>query len=337
MSLLRSARFQLPGLPFGMLFVAVVLAGCDNPPEHAAPKVETDKTTAAASVDTRPPIDNPKRVLVTGQGAAELMIALGLEAKVVGMYYGKQFPAAADVATKLETIKAISETGPPSVEVALALKPDFVLAQFPTLDLDSSRGAAGKADFERHGAYVFSYTATSVAPKESTFEQFLNDVEALGRIFRVEERAQQLTLDARTRIRQVRHSVRGYQPRKGAIVFSASDQGLGVFGAGMLNDLLASAAVTNVYSDHPDSLLNISREDFARQPIEVYIIPDLHLPQRTPQDSFEWLQANFPQVPASRSGSYVAVGVELLNVGLRNVEAVEQIAREVHHAPPGQK
>lgn len=325
----RPRRLSSTFLQWNLFFV-VVLVGCSKHSKETDVTGTNGNSLATTALHSESEVKAPQRVLVTGQGAAELMIALGKADSIVGMYYGMQYPAPAEVEAQLANIKAISENGPPSVEVVLALQPDFVLAQFPTADLDPSRGGASKADLESHGAVVFPYAATSGNPKDSTFDQFLEDVERLGEIFDVKEKAQQLVSDSHARLLYVRQAVSGRKHLKAAIVFSASDQGLGVFGAGMLNDLLDCAAVSNVYAGHPDSLLNISREDFATQLIDVYILPDLHIPGRSAEESFAWLKQNFPEVPASKSDRFVAIGVEKLNVGLRNVEAVEQIARVVH-------
>lgn len=277
----------------------------------------------------------PKRVIATGQGAAELLLQLGQADAIAGIYYGRQAPVAADLEEQFKGLKVLSETAPPSKETALALKPDLVVAQFPTADLEPSRGAASQSDFEQAGASVFLYSATSGNVAEATYENFLNDVIALGKIFQVESKAQKLVDEARRRLEAARSSAAEMPRIKTAIVFMASEQGLGVFGSGMLNDLCQAANLENVYGREKDSLINTSREDFATRDIECFIIPDFsEVPARRARLTFDWLAREFPDLPASRNKRYVAIGIEKLNVGLRNVEAVEQLVREARSPAP---
>lgn len=276
-------------------------------------------------------IEPPKRIIATGQGATELLLQLGQKDRICGIYYGKQSPTLPELEQHFSTLKVLSQTGPPAKELVLELRPDLVVVQFPTADLDPSRGAASKQDLEQAGASVFPYTATSGNPSIATFDMFLQDVLSLGKLLNAETIATSLIDDARHRISEVKKQISNKPLVNVAIVFSASDQALGVFGSGMLNDLLGMAGAHNVYGDQKDSLLTVSREDFAARSIEYYVIPDFtELPDRRASLSFDWLSKTFPELPASKSHRYVSVAVEKLNVGLRNVEAVEQLAKELH-------
>jgi iron complex transport system substrate-binding protein len=278
----------------------------------------------------------PLRVIATGQGAVELLIQLGEKQALIGHYYGQQAPVAEELRSAFESVPTLSNTAPPSKEISLALKPDLVVAQFPTADLDPSRGGASQADFENAGAQVFLYSATSGDPSMAKYDLFLDDVIALGKIFRTEARAQSLAKEARNRLASARAQSASLSRPKIAIVFAGSDQTLGVFGSGMLNDLFDAANVENVYAHERESLIQASREDFASRGIECYVIPDFpDTPGRRAELTFEWLTRTFPELPASKQRCHVAISVEKLNVGLRNVEAVEQLVREIprHSAP----
>jgi iron complex transport system substrate-binding protein len=272
----------------------------------------------------------PRRVIATGQGATELLLQLGQEQALIGHYYGRQTPVPEELRPAFESVPTLSETAPPSKEISLALKPDLVVAQFPTADLDPSRGGASQADFEQAGAQVFLYSATSGDPSQSRYGQFLEDVISLGKIFRNEARAESLVAEARNRLAAARSQSAKLSRPKIAMVFAGSDQTLGVFGSGMLNDLFDAANLENVYAHERDSLIQASREDFASRGIECYVIADF--PDNTGRRAeltFEWLLRTFPELPASQTRRHVAIGVEKLNVGLRNVEAVEQLVREI--------
>lgn len=336
MTRLRTVRLLVA---LGCTFAFTMLTACDREPSKKP--TQAAGSTSSGGQAKGVVVSNggrkltfehvPQRIITTGQGPAELLLKLGVGKSIVGIYYGAQQPVDPAIAVPFRELTSLSTDAPPSKEVVLPLKPDLVISAFPTMDFDSSRGGATIDDFAKVGSQVFGYTATSCKPSEATFEMFLSDVADLGKILRVEQAAQQLVEECRSRIAAVRQRVAGREKVKLVICFSASDQMLGVFGAGLLNDLVDAAGGTNVYSHEDATMVNASKEDFAQRVIEVYVIPDLPaVPSMRADSSAAWLFKTFPQAEASKRRRFVGIGVEKLNVGYRNVEFVEELARSLH-------
>lgn len=128
----------------------------------------------------------PERVFCNCQGAAELMIRLGLADKIVGVAAVFGTPAE-DVAEEFEKLTVVS-TGYASKELALSVNPDCMIGR-PDLFIDGDYGIGTVTDLNNAG--IKTYT-THVDEENATYESFLLDIENLGKIFGVEERAAEL-------------------------------------------------------------------------------------------------------------------------------------------------
>lgn len=131
-----------------LLFIA--LAGCSHLPQNNDPKAMAqwkarygDNDTSSQVLNTTPRDDlgrvvelkaTPKRVLVLGPGATEMVYALGLQGKIVGRDSASDFPAEA------QKLPIIGDFNGPNIERAVAQNPDFVLIQGETYDRERIDG-----------------------------------------------------------------------------------------------------------------------------------------------------------------------------------------------------
>jgi iron complex transport system substrate-binding protein len=322
---------SLPRYAFAAIFPALVIIGCAKSEPAAAPSAPAGTLVVENCGRTLRFDGPPRRVIATGQAAAELLARLGVKDPLIGIYYADPTAGSPAAIPELKDVPRLSESAPPSKEVVLPLRPDFVLAQFPTADLDPSRGGPSREDYESIGSPVFEFTATTGDPARARFESFLTDVDQLGRIFRTEAAAGRLVADIRSRLAAVRRKTESRPKLNVVLCFSGNDQMLGVFGAGVLNELIDAAGGRNVYGGEKDSLVSASREDFAIRPIDCYVVIDVvQVPSLRADKTAAWLFATFPETSASKQKRYVGVSSEKMNLGHRTIEAVEEMARAFH-------
>ena len=77
----------------------------------------------------------PKRVLVIGPGATEIVFALGQQAKLAGRDSASDFPA-----DQVQSLAVIGDFNGPNIERAVAANPDFVIVQGETYGRDRVDG-----------------------------------------------------------------------------------------------------------------------------------------------------------------------------------------------------
>ncbi|MCR5255111.1 MAG: ABC transporter substrate-binding protein [Acetatifactor sp.] len=127
-----------------------------------------------------------ERIVANNQGTATLLIRLGLSDKIVGVaaVFG---PAPEDVADEFQALPVIAE-GYASKEALLGAEPDFAVGR-GDLFVDGDYGI-GTVD-ELAGMGIASYI-THVGENNANFESFLADIDNLGKIFNVEDKANEL-------------------------------------------------------------------------------------------------------------------------------------------------
>lgn len=263
------------------LFIAV-LAGCSSnnnqassssPPaspaatESAAPSETAAAETEAPSSSTVYPlsIENytnngegtewqpktlvfehaPEKVVANTQGAAELMIKLGLTDRLIGVaaLFGAGDP---DVAGEFQTIPVVSE-GYASKELVVGTSPDLVMGR-ADLYADADWGVGTVAGLDELGIQSF---VQSTSLKGATLDSLYADIEQLGQIFDVQERASEYNEQLRQRAQDLKDQTGGQQ-RSFAYVFPGDDNVTSVYSGNIdtfAGDVLGLLGLDNVFAD----------------------------------------------------------------------------------------
>lgn len=128
----------------------------------------------------------PERVVCNNQGSAELMIRLGLQDKIVGVAAVFGDPAE-DVAEEFNKLEIISPSYA-SKELVLGANPDCIIGR-GDLFIDGDYGVGTVAELNAAGISTY---ITHVGEDKASYESFLADIENLGKIFNVQDRAAEL-------------------------------------------------------------------------------------------------------------------------------------------------
>lgn len=186
----------------GLLLSASLLVGCganggatssEEPTQaiEANEAVSVDTYSVSSDGATWTPITTTydkdyQRIVANNQGTANLLIRLGLGDRIVGVaaVYGL---APEDVAEEFDKIPVIAE-GYASKEALLSVNPDFVAGR-GDLFIDGDYGIGTVEELSDAG--ITSYI-THVGENNASFDSFLADIDNLGKIFHVEDKAEEL-------------------------------------------------------------------------------------------------------------------------------------------------
>ncbi|MFN8665190.1 MAG: ABC transporter substrate-binding protein [Thermomicrobiales bacterium] len=280
----------------------------------------------------------PQRILATYQNVAEILVALGLTESIVGVTYGQTYPAPAGYEEEVNGLNWMVDESEPQAarEVVLSARPDFVLVAYPAYDLDANAGYASEADYASIGAQLFRITDQCLSDaSSSTIETVYADILALGQIFDVQERAEDLVATMRDQIAETQVAVADRPPVE--VIFSggATEEQLtgpvDVYGAGLNADMIRLAGGHNLFGDGAESYLSVNAEEFARQQADIFALIDTDPPFYGPvSERANLLFTTFPEIPASRDKRFVAVDGAAYAAGIRIPEAIDVMARSFH-------
>ena len=274
----------------------------------------------------------PERVLATWQSGAEMMAALGLADKVVGVN-GRRLAAQppAEIATALDTMNFLIKPGerPAPKEVVIALRPDFVLAAYFSSDLDSSAGLASVDDFAQIGSKVYGMSSECTGADQATIESTYQDMLTIGRIFGVEPRAKAVVQAMKDQISDIQKRIAGRTPVRVA-VYDSGEGPLGFYASGMYGDLVRLAGGVSVFADQKVNYAEVSAEAIAASNTEFFIIDDYEVASPKADARARYLFTTFPQLPASKNKRWAAIEDIQFVSGIRNASAVVDMAKALY-------
>jgi len=140
----------------------------------------------------------PQRVVAIKSSAAELLLSLGLDERLVGMAF-LDGPLPAHLAEQAVAIPVLSDKLP-SQEVVLEAEPDFIYGGWESNF--SADGAGERPALQGLGitSYVAPAACRTVKPPKLSFEQLFAEIAEMGAIFDVEDRAEALIAEQKAQL-----------------------------------------------------------------------------------------------------------------------------------------
>ncbi len=214
-----------------ILVASVLLAGCggDRSPTGTSDPplaVEVDALGNKVSIH-----HYPRRIVSTAPSNTEILLALGLRGRLVGVTSFYRQPE------RVKDVVRIGGYTNPSASKIISLDPDIVFA---------ARGNSKDVlrQLRRHGLTVFTLDTRTVA-------DLLEDIEKVGGLAGVGERAERVVRGMDSQISAVRARVSSLpEERKPRVFWVAQEEPLRTAGSGSLVDeLIKAAGGTNVARD----------------------------------------------------------------------------------------
>mgnify|MGYP002626883781 CR=1 FL=1 len=274
----------------------------------------------------------PETAVTLSYSIAEIMVALGLQDKIVAtapsMYIldqvSEQYRDAVGALPLLE-----GDYGVPSLETVLDTNAEFVYGDAYSF-YASSVGTA--EDFQNAGVKIYATEGTYVS--DPTFENTYNDILNLGRIFRVEDRAEVLVAELREREAAVAEKVKGLEPVP--VFYYDSDTGGGVSmftigNTGLQLYMLELAGCKNIFDDVEGDFVFVSWEDVIERDPEYIIVCDYY-GSGYAEEKIAEMKANpeTAEMDAVVNDRFIVVSGLAMFPSLENTDVVEQLAEAVH-------
>ncbi len=263
----------------------------------------TDQTGRTVRVPAR-----IERVVSLAPNVTEILFALGVEERLVGVTHQCNFPPAAAAKPK------VGDTLNPSLETLILLKPDLVIGtaegnRRETIDL-----------LERAGIPLYGTHANTVA-------EIFASIRQLAELMGVPESGERLAGELEARLGRLEQRLAG-APRPRVLVAIWLDPLITAGGDTFLNDVLRRAGAESVTASLSESWPRLSLEAVIESNPDYLVLPRLHSLQARLDD----LRARpaWRNVRAVEAGRIVWLDEALLRPGPRIVGAIEDLAAALH-------
>jgi iron complex transport system substrate-binding protein len=291
----------------------------DSPTESAVPGFPLTVKNCGTTVTVEKP---PERVLTIKSTSTEMLLALGLEDRLIGQAF-PDGPIPADLGG--EDVPVISEKVP-GQEAVLDLEPDFIFAGW-----ESNFSADGAGDRETLAdlgidTYVSPAACkTADQPAKLRFDAVFDQIAEVGAIFGVSDAANTLVAEQRAALSELT-SVAGTT----ALWYSSgSDTPFVGAGSGAPQMIMDSVGVVNIAADIDDSWASYNWESVvdANPDVIILVVSDWG----TAEKKIEVLTSNpaTAKLDAVVNERYVLLPFATTEAGVRNVEAAALLADQL--------
>ncbi len=286
-----------------LLSLLVGLVGCRQSPFQ--PGTYTDDMGRAVSINK-----SPERIVSHVPSITEILFALGLSDKVVGVSDFCDYPEEA------KTKPSVGSYFNPSIERIVALDPDLVLT-------------------DGHSEGIKQLDSLGIAflvidPKD--FDGVFRDIELIGKATGVEAKARKLVDQMKANIAHITNQMKGAQKVKAFYVIDATDlnnpwtAGPGSF----MDSLINMAGGENVAAKAVAPWVQFSIEQLVSADPEVIILPSKHGTAFTTPKMLKEHPA-WRQTTAVREDRIYSIDADLVDrSGPRIVRGLEEIAKILH-------
>lgn len=274
----------------------------------------------------------PAHAASYGSNLTEIMLALGLQDHMAG-FIGqgdrlkassfRDFPAIADLPELQRSY--------PSLELFLEKDIDFYFAGW-----SYGMRVGGEVTPDRLADYgVPTYELSESCIRlgrevRPTFDYLYRDLENLGAIFGVPQRASTLVTGYRKRIAAVEEAVRGKERPSVFIYDSGERVATSAGGYSMPQAIIEAAGGSNIFSDIASSWIRVDWETMVDRNPSAIIIVDYGEVTAEQKIAFLKTMPAFANVDAIRNERFLVLGYDDLTPGPRNVSAAERLAEFLH-------
>lgn len=320
-----------------VVLTLLMLAGCGatsggrESKDASSSAVEKADTVTVTSVFGGEEVDitydkAPERIVSLAGFSTEMLLALGLEDKIVG-YAWQDNDVLPQYQAAFEKLHPLCDPGmDPGEETVLAAEPDIVLSWASWSEDDYFN----YENLKKNGiqAYGFHCERTEDATLEDVYTDFLN----LGRIFRVEDKAEALVSEMRSRISAVEERVKEEEPVSVFVCdIGSSEEQAFTAGGGLPADLIEKAGGKNIIQDVRTNFTRVSWEVVAEANPD-WIVIDYYTNADDVDGTIEFLktQPALKELDAVKNERFIIVGLTDISASERNDDTVEWMASYFH-------
>lgn len=274
----------------------------------------------------------PEQAVTMNQAATEIMLALGLEDKMIGTAYLDDviLPSLAEAYNSVPVLAAEY----PSQELLFSHEPDFVYGVYRSAFADE---AAGPRE-ELMGLGINSYLSVAscedetLRPELATLETLYTEIQNIADIFGVSERGEALIAEMQTRLDVVTTTIGDDVEPVSIFWFDSEDGGSPFVGAccGIPNEIIRQVGGENIFADAEGNWATVSWEEVIDRDPEAIVV--VHAAWSTAEEKIELLTTNpaYASIKAVQDERFIIVPFSATTLGIRNVDAIEDVARGLY-------
>ncbi|TIX88806.1 ABC transporter substrate-binding protein [Rhizobium sp. P44RR-XXIV] len=274
----------------------------------------------------------PERAVSNDVNLTEMMLALKLQDRMVG-YTGISGWKTLDEKLR-DGVKELPELSPkyPSKEVLLGANADFYFAGW-----NYGMKVGGEVTPETlapFGIKVYELTESCIfvmQKNKPTMDDMFVDLLNLGKIFRVEDRAEALVASYRKQLAEIQAKIGHVDKPTRVFVYDSGEEKPFTSGRyGIPTALIEAAGGINVMEDVEKSWTEVSWEPVIEKNPEAIVIVDYG--QVTAAQKIAFLKGNpaFKNIDAVKNDRFVVLPYVEATPGPRNIEAIATLAKAFH-------
>lgn len=327
-SAIAAATMGLAGCGAGAAPVSNAAAGTDGRSEGFPLTIENCDTDVTIE-------HSPQRAVSLNQSATEIMIALGLEARMAGTSYETD-PVGADIADAYAEIPLLTD-GLLKHETLLEAEPDFVYSSFASFL--TAENAGERAELHDLGVptYLSEFDCTYHVAVEggATFDMLFEEIETIAQIFDVPDAgeevvaAQQAVVDEGLEISE---RIEGSPKLVWFYSTAASASTPSVAGPGGLPQTVTEMlGAENLFSDAATKWPEVSWDEIALRDPDVIILGDLTrgYPGDTAEEKIDFLKSDplTSTMDAVINDRFIIVPGQYMDPSIHSVQALPTVAQ----------
>lgn len=223
----------------------------------------------------------PEKVIAVYQNSIETLLALGLEDHIVAAS-GLDHAVKDEYKEAFEKLNYLEEFAPDK-ETVVMLEPDFILSWY---SLFSDKNL-GEVDYWHEKGINTYISLNSGVVKEKTLENEYNDILNLGKIFNVEDKAEEIVFEIQEEVEKVKNHVKDQENKKTILIVEKMGDrirsyGINTLGGDMVTSLGgellsqegAELSQEDILSLNPDVIFSVymdrEDEDVSTKSVEIF-------------------------------------------------------------------
>ena len=264
----------------------------------------------------------PETILCTNVNTGDQLMALGLGDKIIATA-NNNTQVAPEFREEYEAIPQMDDK--PSLETILDMEPDFVYG----------RSSAFSEKYNTEHDTLSQYGIMSLSSIEgyklgADLEDVYQDFYNLGRIFQVEDKAEEIVSAMKEQVAAVEEAVAGQEATKVFVFDMAQEEGAYTCGNNFTSKLIEHAGGTNIFNDLDTTWATVSWEEVVERAPEVIVIDDYG--DTSLEEKIAFLKENpaLATIPAVQNDCIISVTLCESFASSMTGDTVEKFARAFH-------
>ncbi|MGG1658774.1 ABC transporter substrate-binding protein [Brevibacillus sp. NRS-1366] len=296
-------------------------AKTDQPTEQTAENKPVTITTNGIEM-TYP--EAPRRAVTLNQHVTEIMLALGLADRMVGTAYldDQILP---ELKEAYDKVPVLSDKYP-NKEVMMATNPDFVYSGWKSGFGD--KGVGSMEDLEKAG--IKSYLQESSNKPGPTVDDVFADIQNIGKIFRIEDKANELIGKMKQEIDQTVSKIGTVDKPLSVFVYDSGEDQPFTAANNYMTSLIRLAGGKNIFDDIQKGWAEVSWEEVVNRKPDVIVVVDYGDKTVEQKKNLLLTKREIADIPAIKNQRLVVLPLSAASEGVRAPIALKILAEGLY-------